>query len=711
MLRRLIPLLLLCLLLTPPRDTAFAHGYIVRSIPENRASLERAPVRVQYWFSESLEPAFSTITVRDASGAEIASGGVDARDPRLLAARLPVGLPDGAYIVDLRIAFASDGHVIAERRSFFVGQAAADVDEAAQSGAIPLEVIWRALTLAGTMLLFGVYSGYALVFIPAWGSAAHPAGELPPRVMRRIDRLAFAGLALAASGTLIALLQQTMVFFDADLGRVLSEGLWQVVRASTRFGDTWTARALLLLLIAALHAASIYVRREQPSLARPFLTANFWALPPLALTWSVGAHAAGSPVLPWIALFSDWLHGIGVGLWAGGVAALALVLPIALAPYDDAGRRAGALAALRRFAPIAAACFAVVIATGIYNASNWLTKPADLSAPYGLTLILKAALILPLAWLAWLGRSALKSGTPRLTALRLESIVAAGVIAAAAWLSATPVPPLELSGRDIEAPTASAQSGAYQVTVTVSPGGAGVNTYDIALTHGDQPVEGARVRLRLMSPERDVRGAIYDADDIGGGLYTAAGADIDRPGVWWLTADIDGERAAFAFDIDASAAVSETLPPSPINLIALAVMAAAIGFAVYPAARRFVKWLDLSPAAVAVAVGAVAVTIGIAAAGIAAADSAARDYEAALNPPPTVVNPILPDAESLRRGESALDACGWAGASLDELIRRLDRTRDEALYSLIETGWRDLAPCALDENTRWDMVNALRAME
>jgi methionine-rich copper-binding protein CopC len=178
MLRHLIPLLLLCLLLTPPRDTASAHGYIVRSIPENRASLERAPVRVQYWFSESLEPAFSTIIVRDASGAEIASGGVDARDPRLLAARLPVGLPDGAYIVDLRIAFASDGHVIAERRSFFVGQAAAAVDEFAQSGAIPLEVIWRALTLAGTTLLFGVYGGYALVFFPAWGSAAHPAGGL-----------------------------------------------------------------------------------------------------------------------------------------------------------------------------------------------------------------------------------------------------------------------------------------------------------------------------------------------------------------------------------------------------------------------------------------------------------------------------------------------------------------------------------------------------
>jgi putative copper export protein/methionine-rich copper-binding protein CopC len=709
--RHLIPLILLCLLLSAPSDSASAHGYIVRSIPENRASLERAPVRVQYWFSESLEPAFSAITIRDSSGAEIASGSVDERDPRLLAARLPVGLPDGAYTVDLRIAFASDGHVIAERRSFFVGQAATAIEDAAQSGALPLEIVWRALTLGGTMLLFGVYGGYALVFIPAWGSAAHPAGGLPPRVMRRIDALALTGLGLAGIGTLIALIQQTMIFFDADLGRILGEGLWQVVRSSTRFGDTWNARALLLLLIAALHSASIYVRREQPGLTRAFLTANFWALPPLVLTWSVGAHAAGSPVLPWIALISDWLHGIGVGVWAGGVAALALVLPVALAPYDDAGRRAGALAALRRFSPIAAACFAVVIATGIYNASNWLTQPADVIAPYGLTLILKAALILPLAWLAWLGRGALRGGAPRLTALRLEGVLAAGVIAAAAWLSATPVPPPDLSGRDIEAPTATAQSGAYQVTVTLSPGGAGVNTYDIALTREGQPVEGAAVRLRLMSPERDVRGAIYDADDIGGGLYTGAGADIDRPGVWWLTADIDGERTAFAFDIDASAAVSETLPPSPINLLALIIVAAASGFALLPAARRFINWLDLRPAAVAVGIGGAVVAVGIVIAGIVAAENAAADYEATLSPPPAVVNYILPDAESLRRGESALNACGWTGESLNELIRRLDRTRDEALYALIETGWRDLAPCALDEHTRWDIVNAIRAME
>ncbi|MDZ4763257.1 MAG: CopD family protein, partial [Chloroflexota bacterium] len=405
LIRRLTPFAALIVVLFaafPPEVRA--HGYLVRAIPDNRAVLERAPVRVQYWFSESLEPAFSSITIRDAAGGEIAAGGVDARDPRLLTTRLPIGLPDGVYSVDLRLAFASDGHVIAERRAFFVGASGAFAGIEAQTSAVPLEIAWRALVLIGTTLLFGIYGTYALVFIPAWGNTAHPAGNLPPRVMRRVHRIAGLALGMALVGNLIALMQQSMVYFDADIGRVLSENLWSVVRTSTRFGDTWNARMALLALIAALHAAALSVRASQPPLVRAFLTANLWALPPLILTWSVSAHAAGSPILPWAALISDWLHGVGVGLWAGGVAALALILPVALQPYVADERAAIMRAALRRFSPLALACVAVVIATGIYNATNWIAHPADVALPYGVALLLKLALIAPLLALGYVNK-------------------------------------------------------------------------------------------------------------------------------------------------------------------------------------------------------------------------------------------------------------------------------------------------------------------
>jgi len=133
---------------------AAAHGYVVRAIPADRSTLERPPTRLQYWFSEDLEPRFSEINLRDQSGAIIASGSVDSQNRALLALRAPPGLADGAYIVELRPAFASDGHVIAESRVFFVGEEVGGVaGQAADDRAIPLEALWRAaLNLANELL-------------------------------------------------------------------------------------------------------------------------------------------------------------------------------------------------------------------------------------------------------------------------------------------------------------------------------------------------------------------------------------------------------------------------------------------------------------------------------------------------------------------------------------------------------------------------------
>ena len=47
--------------IAPP--SAGAHAVLVRSIPSSRAALSLPPDRIQLWFSEPIEPAFSTLTV------------------------------------------------------------------------------------------------------------------------------------------------------------------------------------------------------------------------------------------------------------------------------------------------------------------------------------------------------------------------------------------------------------------------------------------------------------------------------------------------------------------------------------------------------------------------------------------------------------------------------------------------------------------------
>ena len=144
---------------------------------------------------------------------------------------------------------------------------------------------------------------------------------------------------LAFAASLLALMQQTMVFFNADIGQVIQQNLWQVVLIGSRFGDVWTFRVVLLIFCAILIFVAEYYRELMPQLAAgiwkgmPWLGALFIGLS------IVTSHAAGSLVMPWVAIAVDWIHALAVAFWLGGALALTLLLPPALAPYDGERRR------------------------------------------------------------------------------------------------------------------------------------------------------------------------------------------------------------------------------------------------------------------------------------------------------------------------------------------------------------------------------------
>lgn len=726
--RRAVGLVFLLALLLSAAPAA-AHGYIVRSIPDNRAVLERAPARLQYWFSESLEAAFSSVTVRDQAGHVIATGGVSGDNAALLSVRLPNDLPDGAYVAELRIAFASDGHVVTDTRLFFVGAAVGNLEgSGATTQADPLEVLWRGLTLAATLLLLGTFSLYALVLLPAWGNPKYAAGLLPPRVMRRLSLIIAGALAAALLGNITAIIQQAMVLFNAGPGQVIEQNLWSIARAGTRFGDLWNARVLLLALVAGLYGLSLYFRDEQPGLVRPTWTASAWAMALVIGTFSAGSHAAGSPLLPWVGVFVDWIHALAVGLWAGGLGVLALVLPVALQPYAGDDRRAALLAVLPRFSRLAVVCVVIVVTTGVYSSLNWINRPADLTqTAFGGALALKLVLVAGLLLVALAHHIALRpeqytrwQGIVRrvqgfVPTLRLEALLALLVIGAVGLLSASPVPVPPLPD-DVPPPPGGMQAvDDTAVAVMLTPGGPGVNTYDVRVTRGGQPLEGANVRVQWVNPARDWRSRWTVAEDAGGGLYIAAGAEIDRAGEWWMLVDVsasDTRRAAFAWDIRAEAAIRQSRDPSGLNLLALLGVAAALAWAAYPFARRVYRRLDLNAANVTIVLGVIGATVLFSIIGVVVIQNTQAQYEATLNPPPAVVNPTLPDAASLARGQADFAACEWSGADWQALVERLPRTRDETLFAAARDGWRSLPPCAgLDDAQRWDVVNYVRSRE
>ena len=53
---------------------AFAHSELQRAEPPAGSTVRQAPSEVVIWFGQKLEPAFSTITVRNAAGQRVDTG-------------------------------------------------------------------------------------------------------------------------------------------------------------------------------------------------------------------------------------------------------------------------------------------------------------------------------------------------------------------------------------------------------------------------------------------------------------------------------------------------------------------------------------------------------------------------------------------------------------------------------------------------------------
>ena len=111
------------LLLVP--GPTLAHSLLVRSQPERRATVTRAPDEVRLWFSERIEPAYARVSVWDAGGKQVDAGdaAVDQAGATTLAVRTP-GLRAGRYTVRYRV-LSVDGHIVESSFDFTVRPPAA----------------------------------------------------------------------------------------------------------------------------------------------------------------------------------------------------------------------------------------------------------------------------------------------------------------------------------------------------------------------------------------------------------------------------------------------------------------------------------------------------------------------------------------------------------------------------------------------------------
>lgn len=394
---------------------ASAHADLVSSSPTNGAVLTAEPSGLTLTYSEDVTLKLSSISVVAPDGRHVASAaglryGASGQDSLSIA--LTPDASQGTYVVDWQATAADDGHATAGfvtfsvgTRSRFTAPAQAGARDALTDAAVDVAV-W--LGFAGLALLIGDATVRRLASRPSrGGTPAGPPLDQPPDIRPEPGQ---ARVATAAPAVPALAQQQIPARRTAALGWVvlLVATLAQIVLAgplargespahaldrtllsatlSTHEGHALMARLLLLALVAVFGET---VRAKAGG--RLFAVLLSVLTLALAATWSATSHAASGSQVP-LALAVTTVHVAAMSVWAGGLAAMTLLLRRG----GDAAARSGVdLAAVSsRFSRLALFAVTALVASGLYQAWRELGGISALTdTHYGRLLLVKVGVV------------------------------------------------------------------------------------------------------------------------------------------------------------------------------------------------------------------------------------------------------------------------------------------------------------------------------
>ena len=101
-------------------DATRAHAVLDHASPAAGSTVHAPPNELRIWFSDTIEPTFSSVAIADVSGRPIDHGKIegDAEDPTELRVALSP-LPPGTYRVTWRV-FSADAHAAEGHFTFSV---------------------------------------------------------------------------------------------------------------------------------------------------------------------------------------------------------------------------------------------------------------------------------------------------------------------------------------------------------------------------------------------------------------------------------------------------------------------------------------------------------------------------------------------------------------------------------------------------------------
>ena len=733
-------------------EEVYAHANLARSAPAPNSTLDGPPNQVVVWFTEPVEPDFSEIQVLDAQGDRVDRDDsiVDRNDPTAVSVTLGP-LPNGTYTVAWKNVSTVDGHRVRGSFVFSVGEpiSGAPVDVPNQPLVqSPWEPVFRWLILLTSLSIVGGLAFELMVWRPVLsGSDVRPAllGQRR-RMGSRSLKLILLAVALCLAGSVGQLVVQTQAVHDISLAEALG-GPMATTLSDTYWGGLWLWRVGLLGAVALVAAVALLVGRSDDTDSgdrrRPYLLTAALAIGAgMLLVQSMGSHGAATVGIETPALFSDYLHLLAAAFWVGGLVHFALCAPLMASGLEPEDRRVFFAALTPRFSTLAILSVGTLIVTGIYSGWAQVTVLAATNTPYGLTLVSKLALIVPLLAL---GAVNLLWVRPRLATddkahrwlkrLVAGEVVLALIVLAAVAMLASLEPARQVASREgigledklILRDTAEDAD----IVLEVEPGRVGPNRILVSLEDRlGTPIDNASdVSLRLTYLDAHLGETRATASPLGGGDYSAEDVLLSIVGPWQVEVvvrrpDAFDARTTLRFEIDSGgASSSSSIAPSPetgkllwgVELALLGALFLGVGI---PLGGWYTRW------------GKAVMWPGIAAACAGLALMATTQF-GQTGDEATLRNPFPPSPESLEAGLQTYEAncqiChGAAGrgngpgaAGLDpppaDLVVHVPHHPEGDLFRFIHDGipGTSMAPLGeqLTDEEIWHVINYIKTFE
>jgi copper transport protein len=536
---------------------AFAHAYLVGTVPSPSGVLSKPPASVQLTYDEAVEPRFAIISVTDAAGHRETTGPVrrSPTNPDTLVVPLKPHLPEGWYLIFWR-AISVDGHPVRGAFTYAVGPNPGPAPQFAipsisETAATPSLLVARWIVFLSAMGSIGL-------FVLRMVTARPVVRRVPGASLRRLS-LAFAiSIAVALLATPVYLLLATAQFALRSWYEI--GALLPLLRADS-FGRGYVDLELVLALFAAAGAIAIAVDRpeREPRSVAEILSlggAVLAAAAVLVIPGLAGHAAQTAPRVLSVAL--DWLHLAAGSVWIGGLIGL-LVLWRSLGAVR---RTAGLALAVPRFSNTAFVSVMALIGAGTGAAVLHLPTFATFwQTSYGKALLAKIAILAVALCLAAVNllrtkrRLAAQDADAASLLRRLvtgEVLLVTGAIFAAALLSSLPPPAKALAsigkasahvgpGQVVSV----VKQGPYRLQFLVSPNKAVVpNAFTIKISRAGKPVRGADVTTTFTMLDMEMGQQAYHFAEVAPGVYTKSVPALVMVGRWSLQFEVQPPGAA-----------------------------------------------------------------------------------------------------------------------------------------------------------------------